>query len=110
MKKLLARRIDGSKAIKDNPQAAANEYFRTFYFGASHPYGRPIDEISQARITRDEIAAYHKRMYVGRNMIVLVAGDVDEKAGAMVRKAFEGIGAGSAYQWRQAKLSCRPSP
>jgi predicted Zn-dependent peptidase len=110
MKKLLARRIDGSKALKDSPQAAASEYFRTFYFGPDHPYGRPIDEISQARITREDIAAYHKRMYVGRNMIVLVAGDVDENAGATVRKAFERVGGGSAYQWRQAKLPAQKGP
>ncbi len=110
VKKLLAQRVDGSKALKDNAGVAVSEYYRTFYYGPSHPYGKPVDEISQAKITRDDIVGYHKRMYAGRNMIVLVAGDVDTNTGAVVRKAIEKIPAGSAYQWQQAKLPTPTAP
>jgi len=110
IQKLLAQRIDGSKALKDNGGAAVAEYYRTFYFGANHPYGRPVDEISQAKITRDAIVAAHKKMYVGRNMIVLVAGDVNANTAATVRKALAGIAAGSPWQWQKAALPVSAGP
>ena len=47
----------------------------------AHPSVRPAaDELSYARITAKEVAEFHKRMFVGQNMIVTVAGDVDPVA------------------------------
>lgn len=103
IRKLLAQRIDSAKALKDNPGAAASEFFRAFFFGSQHPYGRPADELSYARITREAIADYHKRMFAGRNMIVVVSGDVDEKAAAAkAAAAFGAIPAGQLYPWKSA--------
>jgi predicted Zn-dependent peptidase len=99
VKKLLAQRIDASKAIKDNPGRAASEYFRVFFFGAQHPYGTPADELTYGRMNRETLAGYHKRMFVGRNMILVVAGDVDPAAvNSAVMKAFGGLDAGQAYE------------
>jgi predicted Zn-dependent peptidase len=103
--KLLAQSIDSAKAIKDNPSAAASMYFRDFFFSPKHPYGQVTDDLSLSRITRQAIADYHKRQYVGRNMIVIVAGDVQpEKAVASVGKVFGNITAGQAYRWKNAGL------
>ena len=103
VKKVVAQYVDAAKALKDNPGAAASEYFRSFFYGASHPYGRPADELTYARITRKDIADFHKRMFAGRNMIVAVAGDFDPAtATKLLADAFATVPAGEAYQWKQA--------
>lgn len=110
IKKLVARRIDQSKALKDNPDAAATNYYRNFFFGTGHPYGKPVDELTLARISREQIAAYHKRFYTGRNMIFVIAGDVDAAAaGAAVAKALERVPAGQLYEWMKGELPKRSS-
>ena len=100
VRKALARHGDAVKASKDNPGAAIRWYYRSFFFGSSHPYGRVTDEASIDRIRRDDIAAYHDRMYVGRNLIVVVAGDFDPAiAKARVEETFGAAPAGTAYVW-----------
>jgi predicted Zn-dependent peptidase len=108
VKKLLAQRIDQAKALKDNPGAAASNYFRNFFFGSGHPYGNPADELTLSRITRDTIAEYHKRMFTGRNMIVAVAGDVDAaRAAAAITAALSGVASGQKYEWKKAEVPKR---
>ncbi len=98
--KLLARHVDAAKAVKDNPQAAANLYFRTALFGPSHPYGRPADEMTLSRITREDIVSYHKRIYAGRNLIVAAVGDFDPATfGPQLAKVFGAAPPGYAYRW-----------
>ncbi len=101
VKKALAERADAVRALKDQPGAAVTLYFRSFFFGAGHPYGQPPggDETSLARITREQIAAYHQRMYLGKNLIVIAAGDFDAAAlSGMLAKSFGAAPGGSAYQ------------
>jgi predicted Zn-dependent peptidase len=110
VKKLLAQRIDQAKALKDNPAAAANSYYRTFFFGSAHPYGKPVDDLSFGRITRDSVVDYHRRMYTGRNMILVIAGDVDAQAvAAAVAKALATVPAGQAWAWKKAAVPIRTS-
>jgi zinc protease len=110
IKKLVAQRIDQAKALKDNPAVAAGNYYRNFFFGTGHPYGKPVDELTLARITRDAVADYHKRMYTGRNMIVVVAGDVQpDQTSAAVSKALSRVAPGQRYEWKQAELPKRSS-
>ncbi|MGH9630576.1 MAG: M16 family metallopeptidase, partial [Bryobacteraceae bacterium] len=99
--KVLARRVDGARAMKDNPGAAAAQYYRSFFYGPGHPYGRPADELSYARINRKHVADYHERMYVGQNMIVAVVGDVSSEAASKLREALEKTPAGQGYQWKK---------
>ena len=102
IKKLLAQRIDAAKAAKDASDGGVGQYYAGFFYGASHPYGHPPDELSYARITREHIVDYHKRMYTGRNMIVIVAGDIDpETAGKQVAAALAAVPEGQAYSWRK---------
>lgn len=103
MKKVVAQHVDSAKSLKDNPDAAAWEYYRSFYYGPSHPYGRPADELSYARITQKDIADFHQRMFVGKNMIVAVAGDLEASSAAKtLGAAFGAVRAGEAYAWKQA--------
>jgi predicted Zn-dependent peptidase len=100
VKKALAQRIDAVRAQKDNPQAAISQYFRAFFYGAKHPYGRPADETTLRQIDRDKIAEYAKRLYVGKNLIVIVSGDFDTAAAqTAVTKVFGEAPAGSEYPW-----------
>jgi predicted Zn-dependent peptidase len=98
--KTLSRSIDAAKSQKDNPQAAIGQYFRAFFYGPEHPYGRPADEAAYKRMTRAAVADYAHRMIVGRNLIVLVGGDFDSaQAASLVKSTFERVPAGTAYQW-----------
>lgn len=99
VRKALARRADGLKSTKDNPGAIVS-YFRNFFFGAAHPYGRIPDEASYARMHRDDIAAYHQRLFVGRNLIAIAVGDFDNAAAkARLSAAFGAAPEGAAYAW-----------
>jgi predicted Zn-dependent peptidase len=109
VKKLLAQQIDKIKATKDNPAEAIEPYAHAFFFGASHPYGRVMSEISIARMSRDSIAQYHKRMYSGHNLVIAVVGDIEaQRAKAEVEKVFDSAPAGEAYQWKKPVRLVRP--
>lgn len=109
VRKVLARRIDQVKSIKDNPGAAVGVYFEPFYFGASHPYGQPADDVSLGRITRQAIVDYHKKMYAGRNLVVVVSGDFDTKAMSGKLGILRFLGGGEAYAWKQAQAPTHDS-
>lgn len=98
--KTLSRAVDNAKSAKDQAQAAIGSYFQALYFGPSHPYGHPADQITLAKIQRQDIVEFHKRNYCGRNMIVIASGDFDAStAEAKIREAFGGVAAGTAHEW-----------
>jgi predicted Zn-dependent peptidase len=102
-KKALAQRIDASKAAKDNPGAALASYFPSFFYGPGHPYARPSggDELTLANITRPALVDWHRRMFVGRNLILIAAGAIDEKTLAPeLEKLVGSLPAGEAYAWK----------
>lgn len=98
VKKILAQRIDAAKSVKDNLQAANGLYFRAFFYGTAHPYGQVATETTLARIDRKAIIDNHQKLYCGRNMILTVAGNFDEKETlAAIQKTFGAAPAGSLY-------------
>lgn len=103
-KRLIARRLDRVKAAKDQAQAAVNQHYMAYFYGKDHPYGRPAggDEISLPKLNRAALESYYKQIFVGKNMIVTVAGDFE--AAAMKQKMQALLGAvapGSAYEWKK---------
>ena len=101
--KELGLRLDRAKALKDNAQASIGSYARAAFFGNDHPYGQVASEVTIARIQRDDILAYYKRLYAGRNLIVAVTGNFDPaQARAKLQAAFGQMPAGDAYAWRPA--------
>jgi zinc protease len=80
VRKELARRVDAAKAIKDNAQVSINSYFRAAFFGSAHPYGNPPDEMTYAKMSRQDILDYHAKFYCGKNMLIVVTGDFDPSA------------------------------
>lgn len=102
VKKRLAQALDGVRARKDNPQAALGQYFSAFFYGAKHPYAQPDggDEASLAKINREAIVAFHQRLVVGKNLIIVAGGRFNSAAmKAKLEKAFGAIPAGVAYEW-----------
>jgi predicted Zn-dependent peptidase len=107
--KLLGQRRDDIKALKDNPAEAIASYAHAFFFGPAHPYGRIIDEESVTRLTRPAILDYYKRMYVGKNLIVAIVGNVDPReAMKIAREKLVGAPAGVPFPWR--KVAALPHP
>lgn len=103
VRKMLAQRTDGAKAVKDDPQAAIGLYFASFFFGPNHPYGRPADENSLARIQRQDIVDFHSKTYCGKNVIVIVTGDFDPASAATkIREAFGALPSGVAFESKTA--------
>lgn len=97
--KMLAQRVDGARSAKDNPGVIAT-YYRAFFFGPRHPYGRPADELSYQRIHRDDIVSYHQKQYAGKNTILVVSGDFDPAAvSATIARVFGTMPAGAPYSW-----------
>jgi len=114
VKKALSEEIEEAKAAKDSPMSAAALYFQTFFFGSTHPYGRPArgDELTLRGVDRAAIAAHHAQMYVGANLIVAAAGDFDPVVmRAKLAKAFGAAPAGEPYEWQKDRpASTAPGP
>jgi predicted Zn-dependent peptidase len=101
VRKFVGRRVDEARALKDNPGLANEAYFRPFYFGVRHPYGRPPrgDEISLARVGRADVVAHHAKAFAGSNLTVIAAGDLDLQALERLETRLAGTPAGSRHQW-----------
>lgn len=99
VRKVLARTADQVRAAKDNPAASIGRYFNGFFFPAGHPYrhsGAP-DELSVARMNREEILKHYRRMAAGKNLILIAAGDFDPKQfGPLARNLLAAFPAGEA--------------
>lgn len=63
----------------DDPRALANHAFVLTLYGPDHPWGQPLLGTRPAlnAVTRDDVAAYHRRHYHAGNATLLVAGDVE---------------------------------
>lgn len=98
--KVLAQTADQVRSAKDNPAFAIGRYFNGFYYPAGHPYrtSGAAGESSLAKMSRAEIEAFYKRMYVGRNLILIAAGDLDPSTlGARIAKIAAALPAGAAF-------------
>jgi predicted Zn-dependent peptidase len=66
---------------EDTPQELVHDLFSEAVFG-DHPLGRPVigtrDVI--ASVSRRALAAYHRSMYIGGNIVLAAAGNLDHNA------------------------------
>ncbi len=103
--KLLAQRRDDIKSLKDNPETAISPYAHAFFYGSSHPYGRIVNEQSLDKLRGAEIINYYHRIYSGKNLMIVVVGDVNTAAVSRTAETVFGsavIAAGSSYVWIRA--------
>lgn len=76
-------------AAKDPDRVAAREWFKAAF--PNHPYGRPAagTEESLARITREDLEDYRRRVFAKDTLKVVVVGDIDaETLGKILDKVF----------------------
>ena len=73
---------------EDTPQELVHDLFSEAVF-ADDPLGRPVIGTAEviSSVTRDEIASYHRSMYVGPNIVVAAAGNLahEELLGLLTR-------------------------
>jgi zinc protease len=82
--------VSSLKVSYDDPEYLANLVFDRLVFGF-HPYGRPNEGTPEsiARITRDDLVAYHRAWFVPNNALLAIVGDLTaEEAFAAAEKAF----------------------
>lgn len=70
-----AHAIASIKEAETQPAAIAGKRFSQALY-PNHPYGNVATVESVTRITRDEVAAFHKRFFVAGRAVVSIVGDV----------------------------------
>jgi predicted Zn-dependent peptidase len=83
---------------EDTPQELVHDLFSEAVFG-DHALGRPVIGTSAVigSVGRDAVAAYHGQMYVGANIVISAAGNLEhERFVELLERAEVGRAAGSA--------------
>lgn len=111
VRKELGRRTAALASMKDNPGMAIRPYSQRFFYGTGHPYGRISDEASLDRIRRDDVAGYHRKLYAGSNLIVIVTGDFEAQAArTRIAATFGSLPAGARWNWIEDRPPSPASP
>ena len=79
--------------LRTDDRALCGRFFARNVFG-DHPYGHPPEGLPAAieAVTAGEAAAHFKRHFVGRNLVIAAAGDVDAADfGARLARALKGM-------------------
>jgi predicted Zn-dependent peptidase len=96
--------------VEDNPQDLVHDLAAEAVFGA-HPLGRPVIGSADviARVGRRSLRAYHRSAYVGTNVVLAAAGNVDHERLVELFTARRGDG-GSAPALVRRLLARPPAP
>lgn len=89
--------IEEMKMYEDMPQAKVGEVFESFFYG-DQPAGWPIigNEKVVRSLTQKNLIDYRQKYYTGKNTIVVVSGNFNEKKTIdLIKKSFEGIKKGA---------------
>ena len=96
--------------MRDNDRGLAAKHFREVLFG-SHPYGRTVIGLQATvrAVTRDEVVRHYETHYVASNIVLGLAGDVNEaEARALVSRHFGALRTGAAPPDRVEPPAERP--
>ena len=75
--KSIAQRQERLKTIKDDPQAVIQSYYLAALYNG-HPYAHNLQTTTEATlgsVTRDDLVAFHQRIYTPANAVIAVVGD-----------------------------------
>jgi zinc protease len=90
------RTIEALKDAETRPDAIAGKRFTAALF-PGHPYGRIATPESVAKISRDDLIAFHQSHYAARGAVVSIIGDVSRsEAEAIAVQLTEALPAGAA--------------
>ena len=78
LERLRAQRLAALLRQTDSPTTIAGIVFPKLLYGADHPYGRTANGTPKTvkGLTRDDVVAYHKSVFVPNNAALIVVGDV----------------------------------
>ncbi len=85
-------RLAAIQARTDSAQGIGTTVYPRVLYGEAHPYGRPRDGSLKSikELTRDDVVAFHKRLYAPGNAALVVVGDTTPDAiTAMLEKALK---------------------
>ena len=93
IEKRRAEIVTAIRQDQDNPGVRASEALQALLYGDGHPYGRPakgtLDTVE--RVTRADLAAYHRRRFAPATLSIVIVGDVRaEEAARAAHAAFDG--------------------
>ena len=82
MTRLKTQRLNMIRSRADNAAMVAGTVFNRLLYGETHPYGRPAMGTAKSigAITRDDVVAFHKRLFVPNNASLVVVGDTTPDA------------------------------
>ena len=87
----------------DDPGEMAAREFSKLIYGADSPYARQMEYATVDSVTRDDLAAFHRRYFGPNNMMLAVWGDFDsDDIIKEIEQAFSG--------WKQIDLDLPPTP
>ena len=95
----LIREMDADQLEqRDDDRTLAERGLRRAVFG-EHAYGRVTTRESLARMTVDDVRAFHSRIYTRKNMVISIAGDVTpEHARALVDRILARVPPGEVVE------------
>ncbi len=85
------------KQDKEQPMSVCSNLLRNHLYGPQHPYSlHPLgEETTLLSLKPDHLHEYHKRTFLGGNLVIVLSGDVDsEKAIELLSSAFSKISSG----------------
>lgn len=77
VQRLRQERMTTLARAADQPGIIAANAYQLLVFGARHPYGRPATREATERLTRDALAAFHRRFIRPDGATLVLVGDVD---------------------------------
>ena len=78
----LAKRqaLEAIRRRPDSPAGIAGREFRKLLYGADHPFGRESTAETVTRITREDLASFHRQYFTPSGLILGVTGDFEKPA------------------------------
>jgi zinc protease len=82
LERLRVERLGALRRQADAAQSISRVVFPRLLYGQGHPYGRPEEGTPKSvqDVTRDDIVAFHKRLFVPNNAALIIAGDTTPDA------------------------------
>ena len=104
--KIELEKVQHTSAISrrnDNASSITSREFRKLVYGADSPYARTTEYDTINNITRDDLAAFHKKYFRPNNVILGVLGDFNsEEMLAKIKEVFK--------EWEPSKIDLPEKP
>lgn len=83
--------VEGIRRRNDHPGSIASREFNKLLFGPDHPYARESTEATVQAVTREDMAAFHRRYYHPNTVMLAATGDFQRvELIALLNETFDG--------------------